>query len=168
MHRRGILAFLVAMTMWGIGLPSGAAAQQKPIKDQLVGTWTLLLDDGITADGSRLHRFGPNPIGTLIFAADGHYSLQIMRVDGRPAALSTRPDSTNPAAQSVFTHFGTYSIGLENSLYFHIEASSIPNLVGSRKGRPITSLTDEFLTWDDPPTNPGAYVLGKLVWKKVK
>jgi hypothetical protein len=71
-------------------------------------------------------------------------------------------------APSVLTHFGTYTIDAENSLYFHIEGSSNPSLVGNRKGRPITALTDEILTWDDPPTNPGVYVLGKLAWEKLK
>jgi len=46
MHRRNILgisALVVALAM----LPGGAGAQQKSMKDQLVGTWTLLLADNI-------------------------------------------------------------------------------------------------------------------------
>jgi hypothetical protein len=156
LHRYAIFFVPIAIAACRIGIPGVAAAQKKAMKDQLVGTWRLLWDDGIKADGSEVPRFGPNPVGVLIFAADGHYSLQIMRVDGRPAALSSGPNSTNPGAPDVPMHFGTYTIDSENILYFHIEARSMPNLVGSRKGRPITAVTDEFLTWDDPPTNPGA------------
>jgi Lipocalin-like domain len=132
MHSSAIIVVSNAVAACSIGVPSVAAAQQKSVKDQLVGTWRLLLDDGIKADGSEVPRFGSNPLGMLIFAADRHYSLQVMRVDGRPAALSAGP------AAGVLTHFGTYTIDSE-TLYFYIQASSNPTLAGSHKGRPITA-----------------------------
>jgi len=96
MRRYAIIVVSIAVAACSIGVPSTAAAQQKAVKDELVGTWRLLLDDGIKADGSVVPRFGPNPVGMLIFAADGHYSLQVMRVDGRPAALSSVGPNSPP------------------------------------------------------------------------
>ncbi len=86
MYRRnivGISALVVGLAM----VPGGAGAQQKSIKDQVVGTWTLLLADNIKDDGTHVSSYGPNPEGLLVFTADGHYSLQIIRY-GRPAFAS--------------------------------------------------------------------------------
>src|SRR5260221_297043 len=55
MYRRnivGISALVVGLAM----VPGGAGAQQKSIKDQVVGTWTLLLADNIKDDGAQASR----------------------------------------------------------------------------------------------------------------
>src|SRR6516162_5253494 len=106
----GISALVVGLAV----LPGGASAQQKSIKDQLVGTWTLLLDDNIKDDGSHVPAFGPNPEGTVIFTADGHYSLQISRY-GRPAFASKdrmtgTADENKAVVQGIISHFGTYTV----------------------------------------------------------
>ena len=86
MHRRGV--FVISGIALGLALlPGGAFGQQqqqrqapppqaqqpaKPLKDQVVGTYTLLVDDGVKADGTHVPNFGPNPDGLLILTADGH------------------------------------------------------------------------------------------------
>ena len=61
MHSRSI-AGLSAMTAFGLLLLSGNAfAQQKSLKDQLVGSWTLVSNVIVTKDGKRLDVFGTNP-----------------------------------------------------------------------------------------------------------
>ena len=67
MDRRSLLEMMGTAALGGVLVASGALAQQKPIKDQLVGAWTLLLDDGVKADGTQIPIFGPNPVGSLIF-----------------------------------------------------------------------------------------------------
>jgi len=43
MNRRSVLSLSAIMAL-GLGLaPSSATSQQKPLKDQIVGTWTLAL-----------------------------------------------------------------------------------------------------------------------------
>jgi len=62
MYRRnivGISALVVGLAM----VPGGATAQQKSIKDQVVGAWTLLLADNIKDDGTHVPGYGPNPEG---------------------------------------------------------------------------------------------------------
>jgi lipocalin-like protein len=173
MHRRGVLA-ISAMAALGFALLSGeAAGQQKSIKDQLVGTWTLLVSDGVTADGTHLPTFGPNPMGSLIFTADGHYSLEIMRV-GRKAFASNNfaagTTEENKAAMSgSFAHFGTYTANdAERSFTFRVEASLFPNWEGTRQTRTVTALTDEVLTYKFSGPPIGGIVGTELVWKKTK
>src|SRR6267154_2298530 len=69
MYRRnivGISALVVGLAM----VPGGAGAQQKSIKDQVVGAWTLLLADNVKDDGTHVPGYGPNPEGLLVFTAD--------------------------------------------------------------------------------------------------
>jgi hypothetical protein len=118
---------------WGELVASGALAQQKPIKDQLVGAWTLLLDDGVKPDGTQVPIFGPNPAGTLIFTSNGRYSLQIMRVVNRAPFVSNNretgtADENKAVAQGTISHFGTYTVDdAGKTINFRIEGSSFPN-----------------------------------------
>ena len=58
-------------------------AQQsaKTLKEQFVGTWTLVEGFYTTPNGTRVNSFGANPKGRLRFDGDGTYTLQIMRSD---------------------------------------------------------------------------------------
>jgi hypothetical protein len=172
MHRRnimGISALVVGLAM----LPGAASAQQKSIKDQLVGAWTLLLADEIKDDDTHVPGYGPNPDGSLIFTADGHYSLQIIRY-GRPAfasknRLAGTADENKAAVQGMISHFGTYTVDeAGKSLTFRIEASSFPNWDGTVQKRAITAVTDEVLTWNTPAPSAAGYVRAELAWKKAK
>ncbi len=54
---------------------SDSLAQQKSLKDQLVGTWTLVSSDQVRPDGSKLKQFGANPKGINVFDANGRFFL---------------------------------------------------------------------------------------------
>lgn len=172
MHRWnviGISAVVVGLTM----LPGGASAQQKSIKDQLVGTWTLLIVDNIKDDDSHVPVYGPNPEGLLIFTADGHYSLQIFR-NNRPAfaskdRLTGTADENKAAVQGMISHMGTYMVDeAGKTLTFRVAASSFPNWDATSQKRPVTAITDEVLTFNNPMPSTSGYVRAELAWKKVK
>jgi hypothetical protein len=165
----GISALVVGLAM----LPSGASAQQKSIKDLLVGSWTLLLADDIKDDGTHVPGFGPNPDGSLIFTADGHYSLQIIRY-GRPAfaskdRLKGTADENKAVAQGMVSHFGTYTVDEANkAVTFRIAASSFPNWDATTQKRAVTAITDEVLTYNAPAPSTSGYVRAEVAWKKTK
>jgi Lipocalin-like domain len=56
------------------------------------------------------------------------------------------------------------------SFTFRIEGSSFPNWEGTRHERPVTAITPEVLTYDNPTsTNPAAGAIRvELAWKKAK
>jgi Lipocalin-like domain len=172
MNRRNILgigAMVAGLTM----LPAGAPAQQKSIKDQLVGTWTLLLSDNIKDDGTHVPGYGPNPEGMLMFSPDGHYSLQIIRI-GRPAFASKNrlggtADENKAAVQGMISHFGTYAVDeAGKTVTFRIDASSFPNWDATIQKRPITAITNEVLTYETPAPSASGFVRAELAWKKMK
>jgi Lipocalin-like domain len=163
------ISALVGLAM----LPGGANAQQKSIKDLLVGTWTLLLDDNVKDDGTHVPGYGPNPEGSLVFTADRRYSLQIFR-HGRPALaskdrLTGTADENKAAIQGMISHFGTYSVDeAGKTVTFRIEASSFPNWDATSQKRAVTAITDEVLMYNNPTPSASGYVRAELAWKKAK
>jgi hypothetical protein len=173
-HRRKFFGLSVMAALGLALLPSGASAQQKPLKDLLVGSWTLLLVDEVKADGSQMPDFGPNPLGTLIFTADGHYSLQIMRA-GRPKFVSNSPaqgtpDEMKADLQGMISHFGAYTASdADKTVTFRIEGSSFPNWEGTKQTRSITAITNEVLTYTfRPPGGIAEIDHAELAWKRTK
>jgi Lipocalin-like domain len=171
------LLSVCAITAFGLAaLPGASVAQQKSMKDQLVGAWTLLLSDGVKADGTHVPEFGPNPSGTLMFSPNGHYSLEIMRANLPKFASNNRDkvttDESKAVVQGTLAHFGTYSVDeADKSFTLRIEASSFPNWNGTQQKRPITALTDDVLTYNVPnPAGAAApdIIHVELVWRRAK
>jgi Lipocalin-like domain len=144
------------------------AAQPKSMKEAIVGTWSLLIDDAVKPDGTHAPNFGPNPIGIAMFAPDGHFTVAITRA-GRPKfASNNRTTGTADENKAVVAgsnaFFGTYGVNeADKTLTFRVEGSTYPNLEGTTQKRTITSLTaGDELTW----TNPANH--GEVAWKWVK
>ena len=69
MKWRNILR-MSGMTLLACAVLAGnAAAQQKTLKEQLVGAWTLVSSDVTAKDGTKRQEFGANPRGILILRA---------------------------------------------------------------------------------------------------
>jgi Lipocalin-like domain len=87
MHRRNMLS-ISAITALGLALmPGNAVSQQKSLKDQLIGAWTLVSTKYKFPDGKTVDTFGPNPRGTMILDASGRMAL----INMPPAFPSSRP-----------------------------------------------------------------------------
>ena len=96
MNRRATLAMTTtALLSLAVGLSaSDALAQQKPLKEQLVGTWTLVSSDQVLPDGSKLKQFGSNPKGINVFDANGRFFIMVASADNSKIA-SKDPSKTN-------------------------------------------------------------------------
>jgi hypothetical protein len=145
-----------------------APVTPKTMKEAIVGSWSLLIDDGVKPDGTHASNFGPNPTGLAMFGADGHFALQIVRA-GRPKFASNNratgtADENKAAVAGSNAFFGTYTLDeADKTLTLRIEASTYPNLEGTQQKRTITSLTaSDELTWTNPATH------GKVAWQWVK
>jgi hypothetical protein len=143
-------------------LSGSAVAQQKSLKEQLTGTWTMVSNDNVAPDGTKRQPFGTNPKGTLILDAGGRYAQIHMRPDRPKFKVNNRtqgtPEETKVALDGVVAHFGTWSVNeADKTVSLRIEGSAYPNQEGSDVKRPITSLTADELKWN----NPGAAAGGK-------
>ena len=150
--------------------PGGAAAA--PRDDGVVGTWTLVLVDNVSPDGSRTHLYGPNPQGFLTFDAEGRYALQIVR-SGRPKFASGdksigTAEENKAAVLGANAHFGRYAVDEgKHTLTFRIDHASFPNWDGTEQTRSFT-LKGDLLTYVVPVPTSGAHVVGEDVWKRLR
>ena len=152
-----------------VGITSNAFAQ-KPLKDQIVGTWTAISVENVNKDGSRRQEFGPSPKGMYIFEPNGYYVVVLTRPDVPKYASNDRlmgtAEENTAAAQGVLAFFGTYTVNeADHTLNFHIERSTFPNWSGTDQKRSVTITGDEMKY-----TNAAASGGGKaeLVWKRAK
>ena len=149
-----ILAVILAAALW----TNAALAQPaKTMRDELVGTWNLVIAEITAADGKKTFPFGPSPKGQIVLTADGHFS-QVHVSSGLPKIAGNNrlngTDADNRAiVQGTLSFFGTYSVDEEKkTVTFNIVASTYPNAEGTSQTRTIDKLTaDEFVN-----TNRGA------------
>jgi hypothetical protein len=145
--------------------PATPPAPPKPMKEAIIGSWSLLIDDAVKEDGTHVPNFGPNPEGIAMFGPDGRFAVMVMR-SGRPKfAANSRTQGTADENKATVTgsnaFFGTYVVNeADKSLTMRIEGSTYPNLEGTTQKRTITSLTaGDEITWMNPATR------GETAWK---
>jgi Lipocalin-like domain len=152
-------------------LAGDAVAQQKSLKEQLVGTWTLVSADQVRDDGSKVELLGPSPKGMLIYTSDGHFALVNARAD-LPKFASNRRDQGTPeenqaVVQGSIAYFGKYTVNeAEKVITAHIEGGTFANLIGTEPKRIVTSLTADELRFINPTPTVGGTL--QLVWKRAK
>jgi len=161
-----LIAFAMAIVLVG-----DALAQQKTLKEQLVGTWTLVSSDIVAPDGTRRTSFGPNPKGILIIDANGRYA-QIMLDPNRPkfkgrGRLDGTPEENKAVVQGTSAQFGTWSVNeADKTLIYHTEFHIWPNDDGKELKRSITLTGDELKVFN--PTPAGGSGISELLWKRAK
>ncbi len=165
MNRRTTLAMTTtALLCLTVSLSaSNSLAQQKSLKEQLVGTWTLVSSDQVRPDGSKLNKFGANPKGINIFDPNGRFFLMVaspgflmVASADNPKIVSYDPSKTNSEEVDglivgPIAYYGTYTVNeAERVAILHLEASTFPNQIGTDQKRTITSLTADELKYSSP------------------
>jgi lipocalin-like protein len=153
MKRHHLLALSTTAAFGLAALPSSAVGQS--LKDQLVGTWTLVSWDQTNPDGSKLQRFGANPKGYNIFDASGRVFVMFARPDLPKIASSNpstpTPDEAKAIVSGAISYFGTYAVNeADKSVVFRLEASSFPNQLLTDQKRTIVSVTADELKYSNP------------------
>jgi len=152
---------IMALLFLGVTLPfSEATAQQKTLKELVVGTWTYVSVDTVRPDGSRVPLYGPNPRGIAIFDGNGRYALMTSRADLGKFASNNRNEGTaeenKDVVQGSISHFGRYTVNdADMTIIFHIETSTFPNWNGVEQKRPF-AVTGDKLKWTTAASNGGS------------
>jgi hypothetical protein len=151
---------------------SPANAQQKPIKDEIVGAWSLVAVAAELANGTSAEPFGANPKGTIIFTPDGNFALFQSRSELPKIASNDRTKATTEEAAAIvggsIAYYGTYSVNeAEKSLSVVLEGSTFANLLGGpAQKRVVTSLTANELKFANPRTPSGMTL--QTAWKRAQ
>ena len=171
MNRRSIPSLLAMIVIGSALLADTAAAQQKSIKEQIVGAWTFVSALDVYPDGRKNDRWGPTPKGVFIFDSSGRYAQFITRSD-LPKVAAGAPDKAtaeeNKAILSgLVASFGTYTVNeAEKIITTHVEGGAYPNLIGVDQKRVVQSLTADELKYTNPATSTGTRA--EATWKRVK
>jgi Lipocalin-like domain len=171
MNRRNILGVSVIAAFGLVLLPGNASSQQKSLKDQLVGTWTLISWDQTNKDGTKFQRFGASPKGYNIFDASGRFFIMFARSD-LPDIASKNPSTPTPEEAKAIVggaigYFGTYTVNeADKSFTLNVEASSFPNQRASGQKRTIVSVTADELKYSNPVPLTGGEI--QYVFKRAK
>lgn len=171
MHRRNVLS-ISAMTALGLILPTGSTiAQQKTLKEQLVGTWIVVSADATAPDGKKDQLYGPNPKGILVFDASGQYAQIIVRPDIPKFKVNNRlkgaPDENAAAVHGTSATFGTWTVDeASKTINVRYAGSLLPNQAGTDSKRTVVSVTADELKVTNAAT--GAGMRADNVWKRAK
>ena len=141
------VAMIVGLTLLGT---SGTWAQQKPLKGQLVGAWTLVSVEVTAKDGTKRPGFGgPNAKGILILDASGRYAIMTGRPDRPKFKTTVRRDipaaELGEAARAFRAAFGTWSVNeADKTLIRKNELSLIPNNDNNERKTSVTLAKGEL------------------------
>jgi Lipocalin-like domain len=163
--------FIIVYSMALLGLMPmviGTVAQQSTLKEQVVGTWSLV-SAANEIDGKRIENFGSNPLGYMMFTSDGHFSVNFVRAN-RPNFVSNNretgtPEENRAAVQGNISAFGTYTLDPDGSVTFRIIGSSFPNWNGTVQKR-IIEVNGDQLKYITPATSIGGSAVSLLTRAK--
>src|SRR6516164_5584985 len=98
-------------------LPTGVVAQQKSLKEQIQGPWSLASCNSTDAKGEKSAYCANNPRGILILAGNGNYAGTII--------AGGRKDANAPGVADTF---GTWSVNeADKTLTRHIVSANAPD-----------------------------------------
>jgi hypothetical protein len=164
---------IVAMLCAGLGLTGHhATAQQGSLKDQLLGTWMLVAWEQVSADGSKLQKYGADPRGFHIFDRSGRFFAMMARPDLPKIAASDPQKATPEEARAIMAgsiaYYGTYTVNeQERMVILRMEATTFPNQLGRDLPRRIVSLTANEMVYANPSATTGGGQI-RLSWKRAQ
>ena len=170
MNRRHILSLSVITALGLALLPGSALAQQKSLKEQLVGTWTLVSVVNILPDGTKFDPTGGKAVGLMMYDANSNFSFLNIRTDIPKLASNNRQKGTadeyKAVAEGVLSYFGRYSIDEAGKfLIQHVVSSSFPNFNGADRKWSIAFSGEELTLASQVAAAGGS---NELKWKRVK
>ena len=171
MNRRSIFTLSAMMALGLALLPASTVAQQKTLKDQLIGAWTLVSNDTVGATGTKSQTFGASPKGTLILDASGRYASITMRPD-RPNFKDTKnlraggtAEEFVAAGRATGANFGTWSVDeAGKTLIRQYEMAFIPNNDRQQTKAAVTLAGDQLTL----TITPAAGGKNEVVYRRAK
>jgi hypothetical protein len=159
MNRCRILS-LSTIAIFGLALlPTSAVSQQKSLKDQLAGVWTLVSCDSTFPNGTKQPYCG-NSNGLLVLDAGGRYAMMTAKRD-RPKfttlnRLEAPAEEFKAAAEGLVAQFGTWSVNdTDKTMTRHIEGALFTNIEGTDDSTSFSLAGDELKLTNDQPTGGG-------------
>jgi hypothetical protein len=170
MNRRNILSLSVLSVVGFALLPNGAMAQQKTLKEQIIGSWALTSWEQTYTDGHKDKGFGDNPKGIQNFDLSGRFTIILLRPDIPRVASKDRvtptPAEAMAIAKGVIAYYGTYTVNeTEKSIDLKIESTSFTNQMDAPQKRTVTAISADEMKMQNPTSASGGKI--EYVFKRV-
>ena len=138
-----------------------------------VGVWKVVdytATDPVT--GAVKHPFGPEPIGSAIYSANGHMSILVAGSHRVPSATVTGAKRAEERAQlfdGMYAYTGTYTVK-GDQVTIHIESAWQPDWVGTEKTRTLKLDHDLLSIVTEPMKSPvdGRTYISTTIFKRVE
>src|SRR5262245_37050582 len=137
------------------------------LAEQLVGTWILASSHDVAADGTRTETWGPNPLGTCMFDADGRFAQIVMRADLPKVARRdlTTPEQGRSVAVGSLAMYGTYAVDeAAQTLIVRFSGCTFASFNGTEGRRSVTMLGPDELKFTNAGRSGGTS--GESVWRR--
>ncbi len=135
----------------------------------LVGAWRLLTWENRAADGRVTHPMGSDPVGYLIYTADGRFSVTISRRRRERFAaddlLAGSVEEKATAVEGFVAYAGRYSVEAGGVVH-HVELSLFPNWVGTDQERAAELSAETLVLSAGPLLLAGDDQVARLVWER--
>lgn len=123
------------------------------------------------ASGKTTDVFGSDPRAMMVLTPDGRYSIIVMRADLPKLASNSRLKGTaeenNKVVAGSIAHFGRYTLNQkEQTITFHVDASTFANWNGAEQKRPLSMKGDELTYRVLAPSTGGGSA--EVIWKRMK
>ena len=168
--RRFVQCLALCAACVGLVPPS---AQGQSLKEQLLGTWTLVSWTQVVGDVEEPGLLGRDPVGQFIFAPDGHMCFSAMRRTrsklAGPGPQAGTPEEKAAAYDGYVGYCGRYDVSEEErSVTFRLELSSFPNWTGTTQKR-FVEVSGTRLRVNTPPIPVrGKQMVTTVVWERSK
>ena len=141
--------------------PLRVAAQENSV----VGAWSLVSFD-VDEPGAKRARFGPDPVGYLIYSADARMAAVLAGTHRpelkSPAGTSTSEEKRTDALRNFLAYAGRYDVRGDR-VFHHVEVSVFTDLVGVTLERQFKISGDTLTIRTLPPEIWGSSNV--LVWR---
>jgi hypothetical protein len=165
LSRKSVLE--IAASFGVLAAVSGVPAVRADAREGIVGAWSLVSFDVDEGKGKEKPRFGPDPVGYLIYSADARMAAVLAGthrpVLSSPAGTAQSEESRTQALLNFLAYAGRYEVRGDR-VFHHVEVSVFTNLMGTTLERQFTLQDDTLTIRTLPPEIWGGSNV--LVWKR--
>lgn len=163
LSRKGLLGLAAS---FGVFATLGTASEARGGAG-IVGAWSLVSFNVDEGSGKFQPRFGPNPIGYLIYSADARMAAVLAGTQRptleAPSGRAASEDDRTRALAHFLAYAGRYDVRADR-VFHHVEVSVFTNLVGTTLERRFSIDNDLLTIRTLPPEIWGTSNV--LVWKR--
>lgn len=136
----------------------------------LVGTWKLVDEQTILADGTLIRSRDSAPRGILVYDDAGHFTSQLFRPNASKAAGGSNVDSIKTGRETTEYegYFGTYGFDpAKETITFHVDAAVPNENAGKDLAEQFSIVGSKLTTQSRVSGSNGVAVTHVLVWTRL-